>query len=283
MLRRRPASGPGGAAKGANAMNRLQTSLGRALARYLSQPIAGYAPPTTGTPEALRAAIRPGDVLLVEGNTRVSTAIKYLTQSTWSHAALCVGDALATPDNAADPPVLVEVDMVDGCQAVPLSKFARYHTRICRPVGLSVADRQRVVKYAIGRIGHTYDLKNIVDLARYLLPTPPIPSRFRRQVLALGSGEPTKAICSTLIAQAFQQVGYPILPRVTRRWNQDAAADEELLCPRHHTLVAPRDFDISPYFQVVKPTIEQGFDYRALPWAEERRTPDEVVRLVSTI
>ncbi|MFZ5558341.1 MAG: YiiX/YebB-like N1pC/P60 family cysteine hydrolase [Pseudomonadota bacterium] len=262
-------------------MNRLQMSLGRALARYLSEPIAGYAPPTTGTPEALRAAIQPADVLLVEGNTRVSTAIKYLTQSTWSHAALCIGEAPTRPDNAGDPPMLVEVDMVNGCQAVPLSKFAHYHTRICRPVGLSAADRRRVVDYAIGRIGHAYDLKNIIDLARYLLPMPPVPSRFRRKMLELGSGEPTKAICSTLIAQAFQEVGYPILPLVKRRWNQDVAADEELLCPRHHSLVAPRDFDISPYFQVVKPTIEQGFDYRALPWATERMTPDEVVRLVS--
>lgn len=262
-------------------MNRIQRALGRTLARYLSQPLAGYAPPTTGTPAALRATIRPGDVLLVEGNTRVSTAIKYLTQSTWSHAALCIGDALTTPENADDPPMLVEVDMVNGCQAVPLSTFECFHTRICRPVGLSAADRRRVVAYALGRIGHAYDLKNIVDLARYLLPTPPIPSRFRRQILELGSGEPTKAICSTLIAQAFQSVGYPILPRVTRRWNHDAAADEELLCPRHHSLFAPRDFDISPYFQVVKPTIEQGFDYRALPWAAERMTPDEVVRLVS--
>jgi hypothetical protein len=31
----------------------------------------------------------------------------------------------------------------------------------------------------------------------------------------------------------------------------------------------PRDFDISPYFAVVKPTLEAGFDYRALTWARE--------------
>lgn len=27
-----------------------------------------------------------------------------------------------------------------------------------------------------------------------------------------------------------------------------------------------RDFDVSPYFQVIKPTIDEGFDYRALVW-----------------
>ena len=36
---------------------------------------------------------------------------------------------------------------------------------------------------------------------------------------------------------------------------------------RHSSLYAPRDFDISPYFQLVKPTIENGFDYRRLAWA----------------
>ncbi|HEY7458830.1 MAG TPA: lipo-like protein, partial [Xanthobacteraceae bacterium] len=33
------------------------------------------------------------------------------------------------------------------------------------------------------------------------------------------------------------------------------------------SLFAPRDFDISPYFAIVKPTIEAGFDYRKVGWA----------------
>lgn len=66
----------------------------------------------------------------------------------------------------------------------------------------------------VSRLGLAYDLKNIIDLARYLLPTPPVPSFMRRKMLALGSGDPTRAICTTLIAQAFQSVRYPILPRV---------------------------------------------------------------------
>lgn len=32
-------------------------------------------------------------------------------------------------------------------------------------------------------------------------------------------------------------------------------------------LFVPRDFDVSPYFEVVKPTLAQGFDYRQLNWA----------------
>jgi hypothetical protein len=60
-------------------------------------------------------------------------------------------------------------------------------------------------------------------------------------------------------------VHYPILPKVTRL--ESKAARREILEIRHSSLYAPRDFDISPYFQLVKPTIERGFDYRRLSWA----------------
>jgi hypothetical protein len=88
-------------------------------------------------------------------------------------------------------------------------------------------------------------------------------------MLSLGSGEPTKAICSTLLAQAFESIRYPILPEVelvdvdskgARR------AAREILFIRHHSLYAPRDSDVSPFFQVVKPRLAQGFDYRQLEW-----------------
>jgi hypothetical protein len=41
---------------------------------------------------------------------------------------------------------------------------------------------------------------------------------------------------------------------------------EEIYTIRHHSLFSPRDFDLSPYFAVVKPTIERGFDYRGINW-----------------
>jgi hypothetical protein len=56
--------------------------LGRRLARYLAQPVKDFVPLATANPGAFLRALRPGDIVLVEGNTRVSTAIKYLTQST---------------------------------------------------------------------------------------------------------------------------------------------------------------------------------------------------------
>jgi hypothetical protein len=204
--------------------------------------------------------------LLVDGNRRISVAIKYLTQSTWSHAALYVGDALTTEPGGAR---FVEADVVDGVRTVGVGEFAEMHSRICRPAGLSDEDRARVVAYAIARIGHRYDLRNVFDLARYLFPTPPVPRRFRRRMLALGSGDPTRAICSTLIAQAFQSVRYPILPVVTTRDRGDPGCPgclEEIHHVRHYSLFAPRDFDVSPYFDIVKPALVLGFDYRALTW-----------------
>ena len=42
----------------------------------------------------------------------------------------------------------------------------------------------------------------------------------------------------------------------------------EILHIRHHSLFAPADFDLSSYFEIVKPTIEEGFNYKGLIWAE---------------
>jgi hypothetical protein len=239
------------------------SAAGKALARYLTRPNPHYRPLATLDPEHLRAALRPGDVLLVEGNTRIATAIKFLTQSTWSHAALYVGELDTLAQSGPEPKVLIEADLVEGVLAVPLSLYTGMHTRICRPVGLSPDEIARVLDFAVASLGRKYDLKNVIDLMRYLLPTPPVPTRMRRRMLTLGSGEPTRAICSTLIAQAFQSVRYPILPIRNR-----TGGTTESYSVRHYSLFAPRDFDISPYFRVVKPVIEKAFDFRALDWCD---------------
>jgi hypothetical protein len=248
-------------------------SVGRLIAGYLQQPSAGYQPFIRSDPEALRAVIRPGDVLLIEGNTHVSGVIKYLTQSTWSHSALYVGAIDGAHTQAGEDHVLVEANIGEGVVSAPLSKYDRFHTRVCRPVGLSRMDCEAVCHYAVERIGLDYDLKNIIDLMRYLFPLP-VPQRWRRRMIALGSGDPTRIICSALIAQAFDAVRYPILPKITlieSKW-----ARSEILHIRHSSLYAPRDFDISPYFEIIKPTIVKGFDYKSIHWAEPPPTPVEI-------
>lgn len=244
------------------------SGLGRLLAGFLTEPAHVHGAAPGSRPEQLLACLQPADVLLVESHSRVSVAIKYLSQSTWSHAALYVGSHLA--ETGGDPAhCFVEADVIEGVRSVGVDMFGGQHTRICRPIGLNDDDRRAVTRHAIKRLGQRYDLRNVIDLARYLLPTPPVPSRFRRRMIALGSGDPTRAICSTLIAQAFKSIKYPILPEIVTR---DASSIdcpgcvEEILRIRHHSLFVPRDFDISPYFQVIKSAVAPGFDFRAVRW-----------------
>lgn len=246
---------------------RLLQPIGRGLARWLAAPRPA-AHVATSHLHRVAATLRKGDVLLVEGTSRFATAIRYITQSTWSHSALCVEDATSAADGRA---LLIEADVVEGVRLLPLATYAHAHTRICRPVGLLDAEIDALVAYARARLGQQYDLRNIVDLARYLLAEPPVPDRYRRRLLALGSGEPTRAICSSLIAAAFESVRYPILPDV-EVVGQDGAgggALREILHIRDSRLYAPRDFDTSPYFRIVKPALDGGFDPHALVWAHE--------------
>lgn len=245
--------------------------IGRLLARYLSRPRFQELDVASCGLEQLSATIKKGDVLLVDGNSRISVAIKFITQSNWSHAALYIGERsdMAESDNQG---WLIEADVVDGVRLMPLSHYAAMGTRICRPVGLHEDEIERLLAHALSRMGHQYDLKNIIDLVRYLIQTPPVPNRWRRQLLSLGSGDPTRAICSSMIAEAFQSVDYPILPDVVlqaRIGPGNMEWYEEVLQQRHHTLFTPRDFDVSPYFQIVKPTIEQNFDPHGLSWARD--------------
>lgn len=234
--------------------------LGARLAGYLTRPIRDFEPLVMGTEADWAQVVEPCDVVLVEGHSRVSTAIKYLTQSTWSHACIYLGDA----DGRGE---LVEADLQNGVVTVPLEKYRCANVRICRPRGLSTGEKRSVVEFLRGHVGDQYDLKNVFDLVRYVLPTPPVPSRWRRRLITLGSSEPTRAICSTLIAQAFQCVRYPILPHTW--WESDDTMERSVIYQvRHHSTFTPKDFDLSPYFEVVKPTLENEFDFRLLHWRE---------------
>jgi len=251
-----------------SALDALLDRAGRWMAMRLNRPCTGYRPYTPSDLTTLHHVLREGDVLLVEGCERISTAIKYLTQSTWSHAALYVGDLLPPPGDGSERHRLVEVNLEEGCVSLPLSRYAHFNTRICRPAGLGTAARHKVCAFMIDRIGMGYDMRNIVDLLRYFMPTPPVPVHWRRRMLAIGSGDPTRAICSSLIAEAFQTVRYPILPDVRTLKSRPGgrAARREIYHIRHHSLFAPRDFDLSPWFEIVKPRLVTGFDYRRLEW-----------------
>ena len=239
---------------------------GRFLAQLLTKPSPGYEPFAPIPVERLLGVLEPGDIILVEGHQYVSSAIKYLTMSTWSHAAMYVGDALPEPKDGSERPRIVEVNLGEGCVAAPLSKYRFNNTRVCRASGLTEVDRAEVVDFMIGHLGTRYDLRNIFDLLRYFFPTPPVPVRWRRRLLHFGSGDPTRAICSSLIAQAFQSIGYPILPKIRVEGEAGDFIRREVFLIRHHSRYTPRDFDLSPYFEVVKPTLASGFDHHEVIW-----------------
>lgn len=244
----------------------MLSKIGAYLASYLSQPREELGL-VAGRPENLAGALKEGDVLLVEGTSRISTAIKYLTQSSWSHAAIYIGDRIRRSNAQGEALVLVEADLVEGVRAIPLSCYDAMHTRICRPVGLNSDELDAVLQHTISRIGHTYDLKNIIDLARYFITTPPVPGNWKRRMIAFGSGDPTRAICSSLIAEAFQSIRYPILPIIELQRSMTSGGmrqQREIMHIRHHSLFAPRDFDVSPYFEIIKPSLGEHFDFHAL-------------------
>lgn len=250
--------------------NWIKTKISNFIIRYLEKPVWKYEPFSVTSAEILHLHLKPGDVLLIEGNQRISSIIKYLTQSTWSHACFYVGDKIGLNENG-EMLCLVEADSKGGVNAVPLRKYSHFNSRICRPVGLDDKEKEKVTDYIISSIGLQYDMKNIVDLLRYLFPYPPVPVFFRRRMLSLGSGDPTRAICSTLIAKAFHSINYPILPTIELEKIKTGKAtfiEKEIFHIRHYSLFTPRDFDLSPYFKVIKPTIETGFDYKKIHWGK---------------
>lgn len=263
------------------------------IAHHLTKPRKIYRQVIPNDTAALKRQLRKGDVILVDGDQRVSEVIKYLSQSSWSHAAIYVGDELVRR-NPRDRALLygqheeeanhmmVEA-LMEGVVASPVSKYASFNIRVCRPVNLRKEDVQQILDEVVGQLGYTYDVQHVVDLARYLFPVSLIPKRFRRRALQFGKGLTREVICSTMIARAFHSVGFPILPEVTPSSEPPVPLfarmrDAFLRRPKKHTgvyrqrppaLVTPRDFDLSPYFEILKINLANHarFDYRQINWA----------------
>ena len=276
----------------------------RALADWflhqITRPRRRYRRFSENDPRKMKARMEPADVLLVDGDQRVSEAVKYLTQSSWSHSALYIGDALLRRDEATRREtlrrfgrearfLLVEALVDRGVIVSPLVKYADFNVRICRPIGLTPGDREIVLDHVLARIGHTYDRRNFLDLTRYLLPFHLIPPPLREDALHFGSGLATETLCSTLLAEAFAAVRFPILPMPLREQPRTLGARVRqrllgrptrraysgLWKARHPTLCVPRDFDLSPYFEIVKFHAREldELDYRKLRW-DEPEPPD---------
>lgn len=226
--------------------------------------------------ERIKQELRSCDVILIEGRSRASEVIKIITQSPWSHAALYIGKLCDIEDTRVrdtirkhytgdeNTQLLIESALGLGTVIRPISVYENDHIRICRPKGLREADADDVVRYALSRIGFDYDVRQILDLARFLLPWRIMPRRWRSSLFRANIGGVTKTVCSTLIAESFNFVQFPILPLVRHDENNNMRLYQ--LNPK---LILPSQFDYSPYFDVIKcPYIEYDAqeDYRLLPW-----------------
>lgn len=229
--------------------------------------------------DRIRYELRPCDVILVEGRSRVSEIIRTISQSSWSHSALYVGrfHEIEDPearkivakhfDGPPDTQLMIEGLMGQGTIISDLNSYERDHIRVCRPKGLSRLDAQKVISFATSKVGTEYDVRQILDLARFLLPWAVLPRRFRSKLFEHHAGDSTKTVCSTMIAEAFGHVEFPILPLVKKH---DKTGYE--LITRNPKLYSPRDFDYSPYFDIIKyPFVEfaEHALYRKLPWNRE--------------
>lgn len=228
--------------------------------------------------DRIRYEIRPCDVLLIEGQNRVSEIIKLVTQSAWSHAALYIGRKRDIEDlelrqkieehlpNDNDEQLLIESVLGKGTIISPLSNYQKDHIRICRPQGIARQDAGQVIRYAIDNLGVGYDMRNIFDLFRLLYPWSFLPRRWRSSLFTSHVNKQTQVICSSLLAEAFSSVRFPILPLVKKHKEKGIQ-----LIQRNPRLFTPRDFDYSPYFEIIKYPIFELSErslYRHLPWID---------------
>jgi hypothetical protein len=226
--------------------------------------------------ERVRQELKPCDIILVEGRSRVSEVIKLVTQSSWSHAALYLGRIhdVENPElrdivgrhfhGNPDRQLIIESELGMGTAVRPLTAYEGEHLRICRPRGLGFKDAQGILAYAISRLGTPYDVRQIIDLLRFLLPWSVMPRRWRSSLFTHRPGKSTHTVCSTMIAEAFGAVQFPILPLVKR-----VDGEQVQLFMRNPKLCTPSDFDYSPYFDIIKyPFLDfqHHAEPRLLPW-----------------
>ena len=223
--------------------------------------------------------IQTGDILLVEGRTRVGGMIKTITRSPWSHSAICIGrldeiEDLAVReivhkfyDGPVDEPLLIEAEIDRGTVVTPLSFYRSFHVRIARPIGLSEMDARKIAGFMASHLGDSYDVKQLLDLARFLVPWWTfVPRKWQSSLFEHNAGQATKNVCSSLIAEAFSRVGFPVLPLVEK-----SAEGRLRFYRRNPKLFTPRDFDYSPFFKILKyPLLKEtpeGY-YRILHWEQ---------------
>jgi len=158
---------------------------------YLQKEVPGYeAVHAERTRSILRGIIEQGDVLLIEGNNRISGIIKYSRSRPVACGAFCRPDR-RRGGAQRERHVLIEANIGEGVTSAPLSKYFPTHTAVpgrsaCRSktaprcADMPSTDRLR------------YDTKNNPRFDA--LPVSAAdPQRWRRRMIAFGSGIPPRS------------------------------------------------------------------------------------------
>ncbi len=228
--------------------------------------------------------VKPADVLLIEGQNRISHIIQRVTLSPWSHSALYLGrlhdiDDVKTRELIHSfyqgPPgdqLLIESIVGKGTIISSIQDYKNEHVRLCRPDGLAYQDAQKVISEALKSIGKKYNIRHFFDLGRFLLASKLIPRRWKSSLFNYDPGQATQDICSAVIANAFIAINFPVLPLI--RETQEKTLE---LIHRNPKLFTPSDFDYSPYFNIIKYPMFSTSEpiYRSLPWHNEYISNDE--------
>lgn len=193
--------------------------------------------------KALKRVLRPGDIILVEGDYWVSDWIKVFSYHTWTHCVIWVGEDPTLPANINKDFVeprgnVIESLMRRGVILADLEKYRHFNLRICRPIGLTRAGLRRVIRFAFEKIGSEYDAENVTQFVHFTFANDYDPT------LPVGNMDKGKYTCSSLLAAAFESAGMPILYCYDRAENTYA--------PYHPSHIQPKDFDLSLNFQVIK-------------------------------
>lgn len=232
----------------------------------------------------LNEEVRAGDVILIEGRSRLSNVIKTITLSRWTHSALYIGKLKDIKDkemramarvhckHCEEGPFIIEALFGYGVILSPLSIYKDHNIRICRPKYISPHDAWQVIYYSITNLGKLYHTRHIIDIGRFFLPYSLLPKRYRSTLFEHKISESSKTICSTMLAEAFARVQYPILPMLKKDENGNLKWFK-----RNSRLFVPSDFDISPYFDIIKyPFLGDDVTlYKNLPWDKENVVFDD--------
>ena len=220
----------------------IRQALYKGLVSYLVAPVSDAA--VRQPRQDMQALLQPGDVILVAGKTRFASLVCRLTRSTWSHVAIYVG-----PGHHADPAhCIVEADVEAGVRMISLADLADHDIQVVRASRLPEASRQELIDYLLARVGLAYDLNHVIELARLVLFAPSPLGRWLSP-RTMRRADPTRAVCSTLVAHALFTAGVSVgaSPIVVARL-QHAAMEQEADLRAALDYLVPGDFERLPEF-----------------------------------